>query len=177
MALDYYLFSLINQYAGFNLYIDKTFIFFSEYLIALFVLFFIIEFKNVKAVSNAIISSLAAVLINSAIGFFYFIPRPFVSHKVNLLVNHITNASFPSDHAAVSFAFATAIFLYNRKVGVFAYAIAFLISVSRVFVGLHYPSDILVGAIVGIIVSLIVDIFVRRYMERIENIVHRMFSI
>ena len=170
MALDYYLFSLINQYAGQNFYIDKTFVFFSEYLIALFLLFFIIEFRNVKAVFNAIISSVGVVLINSAVSFIYFRPRPFAAYEVNQLVNHVASSSFPSDHAAVSFAFATAVFLYNRKVGVFAYAVAFLISISSIFAGLHYPSDILAGASIGILVSLIINIFIKKYMEKIENI-------
>lgn len=165
MALDYYLFSLINQFAGQNTYADKTFVFFSEYLVILFVLFFIIEFRNVKAVYTAVISSIVVIIANSAISFFYFIPRPFAAHKVNLLVNHIANASFPSDHAAVSFAFATSIFSYNPKLGVLAYLFALLISISRIFAGLHYPSDIIVGALIGILVSLAVNFLFKKHLK------------
>lgn len=165
MALDYYIFSLLNQYAGYNLYIDKTFVFFAEYLIAVFVLFFIIEFKNVKAVFNAIASSVVAASLNEVISLFYFRPRPFLSHNVNLLVNHLGTASFPSGHAAISFALATSVFLYNRKAGVFAYFIAAMISVSRVFVGVHYPLDVFLGALLGICVAMLTNIFIKRYVN------------
>ncbi|PIN86210.1 undecaprenyl-diphosphatase [Candidatus Woesearchaeota archaeon CG10_big_fil_rev_8_21_14_0_10_44_13] len=165
MALDYYLFSLMNQYAGSSPYITKTFVFFAEYLIVIFILFFIIEFKNVKAVSNAIFSSVVAASINEAISLFYFRPRPFVANNVNLLIDHLRTASFPSTHAAVSFALATSVFIYNRKAGVFAYMIAAVIALSRVFVGVHYPSDVLVGAAIGTCAAFMTNIFVRRYVN------------
>lgn len=164
MALDYYLFSLINQFAGQNTYADKTFIFFSEYLVILFILLFLIEFKNVRAVFSAVISSIVVIIADSAVSFFYFIPRPFAAHKVNLLVGHIANASFPSDHAAISFALATSIFIYDPKLGVLAYLLAVLISFSRIFAGLHYPSDIIVGALIGISASYVSAWAVKKYI-------------
>jgi undecaprenyl-diphosphatase len=61
-------------------------------------------------------------------------------------------SSFPSDHAVVFFAIATAIWLYNRWLGLFAAAwVTIFACLPRVFVGYHYPSDVLAGAIVGII--------------------------
>lgn len=164
--IDYYLFSLLNQYAGLNGFIDKSFVFFSEYLLLIFPLFFLIEFKNVKAVFTAIIGSVSALVAGLIIGLIHFRPRPFVAHNVALLVNHLPTASFPSDHAAVSFALATAIFLHSRRFGVFAYAIALLISISRVFAGLHYPSDILFGALIGIAMSLLANVAIKKFSER-----------
>jgi undecaprenyl-diphosphatase len=63
-------------------------------------------------------------------------------------------SSFPSDHAVVFFAVAAAIWLYNRWLGLFAAAwITVFACLPRVFVGFHYPSDILAGAIVGAVIT------------------------
>jgi len=60
-------------------------------------------------------------------------------------------SSFPSDHAFLFFALATGMFLVNRKVGYFLYLYTILfIALPRLFLGIHYPSDLLVGALLGI---------------------------
>lgn len=60
-------------------------------------------------------------------------------------------SSFPSDHAVLYFAIATTIFLVSRKAGIFAYCFAFLVvCMPRVYLGLHYPTDILVGEVIGV---------------------------
>ena len=61
--------------------------------------------------------------------------------------------SFPSGHATFFFAMATAIYLYNKKWGIWFFVGAILISIGRVIAGLHYPSDILGGAIIGAFVA------------------------
>lgn len=59
--------------------------------------------------------------------------------------------SFPSGHTTASFEGAFAIFLRNKKWGAFALALAVMIGVSRFFLVVHYPSDILAGALCGIL--------------------------
>lgn len=59
-------------------------------------------------------------------------------------------SSFPSDHAALFFALATGIYFLNKKLGVIALVYAFLvICLPRVFLGLHFPTDIMAGAFIG----------------------------
>jgi undecaprenyl-diphosphatase len=58
-------------------------------------------------------------------------------------------SSFPSDHAAVFFAMALIILLHSRKLGALAMAWAILALIPRIYLGFHWPSDILGGAIVG----------------------------
>jgi len=156
LSADLYLFSVINQFAGQNMYLDKTAIFFAEYLIAVFLLLVIIEFKNIKFVYNTIVAVLGSLAINYAIKLFYFRPRPFVVYQVNLLIDHVESASFFSSHAAAAFAIAMCIFLYNRKSGILAFLIAFLISLARVFCGVHYPIDVITGALVGVASSYLI---------------------
>ena len=59
-------------------------------------------------------------------------------------------SSFPSDHAALFFALALAIFFVSRRVGIWALCYAFfIVSLPRIYMGFHYPTDILAGAIIG----------------------------
>ncbi len=59
-------------------------------------------------------------------------------------------SSFPSDHASLFFALATGLWLLSRRTGIFAFAYAIIvICLPRIYLGLHYPSDLLAGAVVG----------------------------
>jgi membrane-associated phospholipid phosphatase len=60
-------------------------------------------------------------------------------------------SSFPSDHASVFFAIATTIFLVNRRIGVLAFVIATGLCLVRIYLGLHYLSDIVGGAALGVL--------------------------
>jgi undecaprenyl-diphosphatase len=95
-------------------------------------------------------------------------PRPFVADPagVHLFARHVADASFPSDHATAAFAIAVAVLLRNRRWGVVALAFATLLAVGRVALGLHYPSDVLGGALLGAGVSLL--LFVTPMRARID---------
>lgn len=63
------------------------------------------------------------------------------------------NPSFPSGHSAGSFAVAAFVFMLHRRWGLFALVVAALIGLSRVALGVHYPSDVVAGAILGMAVG------------------------
>jgi len=105
---------------------------------------------------TAIISVvLSRFVIIEIIRFFYCRPRPFMVYIVNRLAEN-ANCSFPSGHAAFFFALAMAIYFYNKKWGAWFFVAATLISVSRIVAGVHYPTDILGGAIIGVFSAYIV---------------------
>lgn len=104
------------------------------------------------AVYTAGAASLLALVAALAIQHFYVHQRPFVLRTdVRLLLKHSADASFPSEHATVGFALATGILFFRARLGLLLVALASLTAFSRVFVGIHYPYDVLGGAAVGAI--------------------------
>jgi len=84
-------------------------------------------------------------------------PRPYTTiSELQILVAPLTSFSFPSGHANASFASAMALALAFPRKGAWAFVPAALIALSRIYVGVHYPSDIVCGAIIGVVMALIV---------------------
>ena len=63
--------------------------------------------------------------------------------------------SFPSGHTQASFAAATALFTGNKKAGICAYVLAALIAFSRLYLYVHFPTDVLAGVVIGICCGLL----------------------
>ena len=95
-------------------------------------------------------------------------PRPYMDYPnyTALLVPKLNSFSFPSGHSASSFTAATVLFYFSRKIGIAALLLAFLISFSRIFLFMHYPSDVLVGIILGISFALITILLQKRLAKR-----------
>lgn len=99
---------------------------------------------------SATIAALVSVGIDQFIrSFIWSRPRPFLDHPAHLLLARDMAGSFPSNHAAAGFAIAIAVLLYSRRAGIAALIFAVLLAFSRVYVGEHYPSDVVAGAALG----------------------------
>ncbi len=96
-------------------------------------------------------------------------PRPFTYADIELLINAPRSYSFPSGHAASSFATATAVFLKNRKFGAAALALAALVAFSRLYFFVHFPSDVLIGSLEGIFIAIVVSKTVDYAMKKQES--------
>jgi undecaprenyl-diphosphatase len=101
-------------------------------------------------------SALLALGIAQVIADLWARPRPYLSHPdVHLFIARSHDSSFPSDHATAAFAIAVALLLRHRKAGWLALGLAVVMSIGRVAVGTHYPSDVAAGALVGTAAALI----------------------
>ncbi len=116
---------------------------------------------------TAISVFLSRVVITEIIRYFYYVPRPFVNNDIIPLISHAPTASFPSGHAAFFFALATAITLVFatrwRTWGAVFFLGAVLIGLARVIAGLHWPIDILGGAVIGILSAIILYFPFKKY--------------
>ncbi len=93
-------------------------------------------------------------------------PRPYDTiEALQILVKPLSSYSLPSGHTNFSFAAATALTLAYGKRGALAYIPAVLIAVSRCYVGVHYPTDVLLGMLVGTMVALTVYLLLQKYVK------------
>ncbi len=157
-SLDYTVFHWINGLAGRVGWLDTVvarFTDISPYLVAglLVVLWFLgrgdQRWRNREGVIHALAAVALAAGVGTLIASAWVRPRPFLVHPAHVLIAKSFDGSFPSLHATAAFAAAVAVLFYNRRAGVVFIVLAALIALSRVFVGLHYPGDVLAGALIG----------------------------
>src|SRR3989344_1356855 len=156
--MDYFLFQKINNLAGQWAYLDTLGIFFARYsgyaLILILLLFSVRNYRKywpmvVGAFSAAIVSRF---IITEIIRFFWPRLRPFVENQANLIISQSsTEPSFPSGHASFYFTISAVVYFYNKKLGIIFFAVSVFMGLARIFVGVHWPSDILFGVLVGIL--------------------------
>ncbi|MBI3626564.1 phosphatase PAP2 family protein [Candidatus Uhrbacteria bacterium] len=150
--MDFYLFQLINSLAGWSHYLDLVWIFLGKYLIYIIALLVLVVFvqRGKRYWFKLVGGGVVAYAFNYLVGHLYFRSRPFVTHKViQLIEKSAQEKSFPSDHATLAFFLAVSIYSVNRKLGKLTLVLALLVALGRVLVGVHYPGDVLAGAIVG----------------------------
>ncbi len=96
--------------------------------------------------------------------------RPYnLNPEISLLVPKLSDYSFPSGHTLSSFEAATAIFIRNKKLGIPALVLAVLIAFSRLYLYVHYPTDVLAGVVLGIGIAILASFIVDKIYLKIEN--------
>ena len=158
-SLDYDLFQTINGLAGRSHAVDGVMVACAKFLPVVFALVLVglwLTWRptNQRAAFLAGISALVALGIGQLIGMALPRPRPYLTHQVNLLIAPTADTSFPSDHATLGFAVAVLVWRYNRRAGIALLFLALVLAFARIFVGAHYPSDVLGGAVLGALTSM-----------------------
>ena len=88
--------------------------------------------------------------------------RPYVRFpELTVLTTIPSDTSFPSGHTAASFAVAAGVYMAGwKKTGIVLYFFSALIGFSRLYLGVHFPSDVIGGAIVGVLCAWVVRKFI-----------------
>jgi undecaprenyl-diphosphatase len=162
-AMDYNLYQAVNGLSGESV-LDSIFKLLANdlpaVLVGLVALTFLVpwatrrsERRNGAVLATA--SAALALLINQPISHLVNRTRPYLAHPAHahLLIARSHDPSFPSDHATGGFALAFAVWLYDRTIGSTLLVLAALLSFARVYVGTHYPGDVVAGALIGIAVA------------------------
>lgn len=172
IALFYSIHSLLHQ----SVVGDFIIRFFAQYAVFVLIAIFIIALRHIHTTHQERFKTL--VLATASVVFTHFIaapliyfwwqrPRPFVGLGASHLFI-VDTFSFPSGHTMLSFAIATILYFYNRKVAWILYGLGALIGVARVAAGVHYPLDILGGAIIGILIAA-TTMFIYRFLAKKKN--------
>jgi len=158
--MTFSVFKNINQFAGRYKFLDILAIFCAKYLLYLLVLFLIIFALIVnkwEVFLYPLFSGLFGVfVIDKIIYFFYKKRRPAELPTSKVLIRVPRNPSFPSRHASISFGISFFLLFYNIPLALIFLVCSFLVSIARVFCGVHWFRDVLAGALVGLISSLVI---------------------
>lgn len=140
--------------------------------------------KKYRKVGFAMMAALAIMVVgnNLILKNIFARPRPFnldpesyawwfKSYVFPEIVSRPDSYSFPSGHTSSAFAAAFAAMFYNRKWGSLVMVLAFLMGFSRIYVEVHYPSDVIAGFFVGIVYALIAAVAVKLLFPVFEKIV------
>ena len=158
------LFLAINRLSHSSGFLDALMVFCAQYIpliLIAFVAYLWILAKRAgreMAVRAALSGGLALVLAR-IVGLFQYQAIPSVLGLGRPLILHAANNSFPSDHVSFSFGIAMSL-LFSGSTILWPQAVllAVLVAFARVFVGVHFPVDVLAGALVGTLASLIIHL-------------------
>lgn len=112
-------------------------------------------------------------VVKTLIVLVYPYPRPYVffSNIHPLIAQSVAEGyqSFPSAHTMFFFAISTMVFIYNKRLGLFFLIISSLMGIARIFIGVHWPLDIVVGMLLGVVASIIIHLVYDTHKVRIEK--------
>lgn len=184
--MNYTVFQWINNFAGSSKLLDTLMIAITNSAAYVAILFMLILWFNNGKKENAIrkqytvlyttLSVSIALLVNVLIHAVYYHPRPFITHHVNQLVPHAADSSFVSDHSVLVFSIAFVFILRGEKLKYIALIWAILVGASRMYVGVHYPLDILGAAFLTFITSGLV-MQSARIFEPLASFIFKMYAL
>ncbi|MCL6601088.1 MAG: undecaprenyl-diphosphatase [Alicyclobacillus macrosporangiidus] len=172
---DVAVYHFVNHFAGHHGLVDAVMKFVAKDALEIYAVLFIaawfalprVEEDKRHALVVSFCSGVMALLINLVIAHIWFRPRPFTvlpKGTFTQLIPHAPDASFPSDHASGAYAFASGVWGRGaRWVSVVFTLVAVLTMIARVYVGVHWPTDVLASLVVGVLAG--------RIMWRLERYV------
>jgi undecaprenyl-diphosphatase len=174
MALDQSLFFAINSVTNIFLnpfFVLMTYVGSSAFWILLIILFWLDKRKKVSIylIIVFVIDTLSQIFLKT----FFFRPRPYesLSNIKFLNIEIDIGPSFPSGHTQRAFSGATILGSFYNKLRIPLFIMALLVGISRIYIGVHYPLDVLVGAINGILFGLItLNLPIKKIRKKLRKI-------
>ncbi|WP_423363052.1 undecaprenyl-diphosphatase [Mycoplasma sp. P36-A1] len=164
-SIDISIFRAINGLAKSLSFLNPIMIFIAEFLPFLIAGLMLAKWfvndnkiRTRKMLICAFVSFAIAMVICKLCGVFIDHPQPFVSlENVNKLIHKTPGNSFPSDHTSLFFATLYTFFMFSKSKYKFLYVLlAILGGISRIWVGVHYPIDVIVAAVIGTMCAIVV---------------------
>ena len=126
------------------------------------------------ASASALCGAALGLLVNQIIAKIWHRQRPFATHpSAHVWGSRSHDPSFPSDHSSAAVGIAFAVFFFDRLAGNFFLAAATFVAVGRVFIGAHYPLDVIAGCLVGFGVALLIVRVAQPVVLAIVKVVER----
>lgn len=162
MPLDLIIFNTFHELTGRYNFLDWLGMFLADYLAYFLILGFIIIFFRYRYSVRFFAFTILVFLLSRGVfveilRFVFPRLRPFAELNFSPLIAPPDGWAFPSGHAAVFFALAFALWLVNKRWSLWFLAAAVLMGIARVFVGVHWPTDILAGALTGFLSVIVVE--------------------
>jgi len=186
--LDHHVFSAINGVAGEFRGLDRVIVFIRDSYIAKGIPVMMIwwglwfdQRPGARQTREGLLAALAVSIVAIFVGRLLALTLPFRDRPIHDAAMEVIVpvgaraetlmgwSSFPSDHAVLFFSLATGIFLVNRIMGgILLFHAVTIISLPRIYSGLHFPGDILFGALIGVVVTLLAFSFFKTLAYRLN---------
>jgi len=145
---------------------------------AVIIIVFILGIKQKKCeyrqiAFSTVVITIINLMLNLMVRSMFHVDRPFVHNKVNLLLPHDKASSFPSNHATGTMSIALGLGKYDRILGMIMTILSIIVSFSRVYVGHHYPLDVIGAYIIVFATSYIYNLKLRSQVENLYEIVEK----
>lgn len=173
--MDIWLLNWLQQFS--NDFLDNFFVFYTrlsdhgEIWIFICVLFLLSKKTRKAGFMGLLALLIEAILISFVLKPIFSRPRPYVTYGVDILIPPPLGTSFPSGHAAASFAVAFMLYFNRVPYRKTIIVLAGLMAYSRLYLYVHYPSDILFG----IFTALAIAILLRIYQDKIISLTKRTY--
>lgn len=180
--LNLALFKIINASDNASEFTISFAIFVANDLYYIVILFFLLAwlkgtFITKKNIVKSVIFTFTAFLLSQLISTYFYYPRPFVIDIGRTIIEHVPNGSFPSDHMLF---FSTIAFSYlfskQKNIGYIFLGLAFLVAWSRIYLGVHYPLDMLGAFSIALLLNALGISIWKRYSNFIVGMIVKVYS-
>jgi membrane-associated phospholipid phosphatase len=174
--LQQWSFRQVNDLAKASAWLHAPMRWWAEYGVVLFALLLLAGWWRARSLDPgrmaaalwAPVGMLLAVAVNQPVGHLVAERRPYdVLRGVLVLVPRTTDFAFPSDHAVMAGAVAAGVWWVDRRLGIVAAVAAVAMAFARVYVGAHYPLDVVAGLALGACVTSVGLVVVRAVLLRL----------